>query len=101
MAFAGFYDLNCPTDDNIHGWYVDSEQSGIGYLLNYTMHIANVGQQYPLGAFYFALESSAHAHAAGYYIQYAKTYPWIVEWEASIEREGKLCSDDSQVMRFE
>jgi len=106
MAVTGFFELNAPVSDH-HGGLIDWCMRNVGgesyYLLNHTPHVGelNVYQDH---CFYFDLESSAHAHAAGYYMNHGKTYPYEDEWIASITREagGSLAIDDeSQVMEFE
>ena len=110
MAVVGFFPLGLPTSDHHTGeidWCMRNEGPEPYYLLSHTPHVGDLGD-YPDGDFYFALESSCHAHGAGYYMNHGKKYPYQDEWQAACIREtGGLDDDDdddlleSQVMEFE
>jgi len=107
MAVTGFFELTAPASDGGGGltdWCMRNVGGESYYLLNHTPHVGEL-DVYQNHCFYFDLESSAHAHAAGYYMNHGKTYPYEAEWIASITREsgGSLVADDSaesQTMEF-
>jgi len=101
MAVTGFYSLEPPEKDAI-GWFLATWQTGVGYLLNHTPHIGDVGR-YPTKQFYFDLESSAHAHAAGFYMNHGHSYPYQDLWQAAYNRESAQQTNnviESQIMEF-
>lgn len=106
MAAAGFYELGLPVSDHSSGkidWCMRNEGSESYYLLNHTPHVGDL-LDYDDSEFYFDSESSVHAHAAGYYSNYGKVYPYKEQWNKSLRRESGIEEDDaitnSQTMEF-